>query len=92
MAQHISILNNNNIPKYLQKISQGIVNKVERFKNRNSLLKGCLRYEEIEDNCYKVNDNDRVFLNYRTINNIAEVFEIHFDNKKKEIINIFWVK
>lgn len=83
MAQHISIINN-----IFPEIQKSIF---KRFSQQNIGL-GSFRYIELKDKDYKINPDDRVFINKRKIKDIEEIFEIHFDTSKKEIINIFWVK
>ena len=83
MAQHISIINN-----IFPEIQDTIF---KRFSKRNIGL-GSLRYIELKDKDYKLNPNDRVFIYKRKIKDTYEIFEIHFDNKEKEILDIFWVK
>ncbi len=49
-------------------------------------------YQEVLEKDYKINENDRVFLNYRKLKKITETFEIHFDTKQNKILEIFLVK
>lgn len=84
MAQHVSLLSNNLYPDVKEKI-------LKRFSKKNIGL-ASLKYEELKDNSYKILETDRVFLNSRKINGKQEIFEIHFDTKKKELIEIFWIK
>lgn len=84
MAQHISILNNDFHSEIKTKI-------IQHFAKRNIGLTS-LKYEELKDNDYKLVENDRVFINKRKIKGKEEIFEIHYEPIKHEIIDIFWIK
>lgn len=83
MAQHISIIDN-----IFPEIQEAIF---KRFSKRNIGL-GSFRYIEIKDKDYKLDPYDKVYIYKRKMKKTYEIFEIHFDNNRKEIIDIFWVK
>ena len=71
MAQHISIINSklNNI-KAFQKVNNSFQQKANVGLWR---ISGSLKFEELKSVDYKINEHDRVFITYRTINNIKEM-------------------
>ncbi|PIP63392.1 hypothetical protein CO165_00110 [Candidatus Roizmanbacteria bacterium CG_4_9_14_3_um_filter_33_18] len=89
MAQHISIINSklNNL-KAFQKVNNS-------FQQKANVglwcISGSLKFEELRSVEYKINEHDRVFITYRTINNIKEMFELHYDTKTNTILDIFLV-
>lgn len=84
MAQHISIIENNLLPKVKESIQN-------RFAKQNIGL-GSFRYEELKSNDYKLFPNCRVFLNKRKIGKQEGLFEIHFNTEEQKVIDIFLVK
>jgi hypothetical protein len=85
MAQHISIIENKEYSKIIESI-------YKRFSTGTIGLKTSMKYHELSEEDYKINKNDRVFLNYRKMKGVIEVFEIHFDTKQNKILKIFLVK
>lgn len=85
MTIHVSLLENNIFPKISSSIQK-------RFSKGLMGIKTSMKYQELQDKDYKINEKDRVFLNHRKRGNIYEVFEIHYDTGRNKIINIFWVK
>ena len=87
MAQHIPI--KNSPLKGFQKIYKSIC---KFFENGIFYAKSSLKYEEIKDERYKESKNDIVFETWRSVNGQRETFEVHFDNEKQGLGNIYLVK
>jgi len=87
MAQHIPIKNIK--IEAIQKIYKSICRQFEKGVLRVRLS---LKYQEIEDEDYKENKDDRVFNTWRTVNGEREAFEIHYNLSKNKITNIYLVK
>ena len=87
MAQHILI--NNSEFKSFQKIYNCIC---KNFENGLFYARSSLKYEEIKDVRYKNSPEERVFVTARSVNGQREIFEVHFDCKKKELKNVYLVK
>jgi hypothetical protein len=87
MAQHISIMKNDSW--HFKKAVESISKRGERGITAFS---GSLLYDEIRDPRYKITPGDTVFAHFRTINKNREMLEVHYDQEKKKIIEIFLVK
>lgn len=85
MAQHIPIQN----IKSMQNVYNGICRQFEKGVSSVSLS---LKYQEIDDENFKENKNDRVFNTWRSISGVRESFEIHFDEVNNKITNIYLIK
>ncbi|MCH9757624.1 MAG: hypothetical protein K0U19_00770 [Proteobacteria bacterium] len=86
MAQHISIINSEE--KRLQKVAKAIY---KRARCGLPAIAGSLRFEELRYEKFKINPDDRVFITSRVVNGRQEMFEVHYDTKKEEILEIFLV-
>jgi len=87
MAQHIPIKNIK--IKAMQNIYKSIC---RQFKKGISSVKFSLKYQEVAEDDFKKNKNDRVFNDWRTVNGEREAFEIHYNLSKNKITNIYLVK
>ena len=85
MAQHIPIQNINTMQAIYKSICQ-------QFDRGISSIASSLKYQEIENENFKENKNDRVFNTWQTVNGKRETFEIHFNIASQKITNIFLVK
>lgn len=85
MAQHISIVDTKEYFKIVDSI-------YKKFSKGTVGLKTSMKYQELLDEDYKMNKNDRVFLNYRKLKGATEIFEIHFNIEQNKILEIFLVK
>ena len=89
MAQHISIINSDlNKLKGFQKVSESFCKKLQRGL---WAISGSLKFEELSHIDYKINPNDKVFITQRVISGKTELFELHFDTKKRKLLDIFLV-
>ncbi len=87
MAQHI-LLEEIKL-KSFQNIYKSIC---KNFQHPHFSPFSSLKYEEIRDERYKEFENDRVFVTNRSVNGKREIFEVHFDDQKGELNNIYLVK
>lgn len=88
MAQHYSLIHTSSpIGKPYQKILDSIKN---RLKRGIVGISGSLKFEELPKQC-RVHPDERVFITERRINGQPEIFEIHYDVKEKQIIDVFLV-
>ena len=87
MAQHISIMNSE--MKGLQKVADNLCAKVSRGIRG---ISGSLKFEEVTYKEHKINPDDRVFVNERTVNGKREIFELYYDTKTEKVLDIYLVK
>ncbi len=88
MAQHHSLLHAKPpLSKTYQRVLDSIKNQLRRGITGVS---GSLKFEELPE-CYRLTTDDRVFITERSVNGRREIFELHYDTKKEEIIDVFFV-
>lgn len=86
MAQHFETKSFSQ--KYFRNIEKSIRNK---FKKGIQNVKNSFIYFEIKDGRAKEYPSDLIFQTYRKANRRKEIFEVHFDEKKKRITKIYFV-
>lgn len=87
MAQHIPIQNIK--AKAMKNVYKSIC---RQFEKGILSVSSSLKYQELENERFKDNKNDRVFNTWRIVSGEREIFEIHYDSCKNKITNIYIVK
>lgn len=91
MAQHFPIQFFKQ--KIFRSIERGIRKRASSVRDGRCPFSDSLKYEEIPREQYPhPRPKFRIFITERSINGYREGFEIHYDDEKKEIVEIFFMK